>query len=155
MIWIICGVVLIGLYFLHRHGLEALPEHLRYKWHNDYIYPFCFVPRSLTSLKAKRPPRLLAGSKALEWTSKSYSDGHIYKGADPVQHIAGAWALTFPLHLTFTIGLKNSKGFQVRLGIRWDTIDDYYNIFGLNYRVIDTLDNDGKGIVYYRGVARW
>lgn len=157
--WILWSVITGLIYWKHRAGLKALPDHLKWELHNDYLFPMCFIPRTLTSSLFFQPPELIIGSKYLEWTEKLYKSiidpqvGIRLKGVDPCQHMIWAWALTGPLHFTITFPWFKGKGLYLRIGVRWDTIDDYYNLFGFIMRTVDLLP-ERKTVIYYRGEAR-
>jgi hypothetical protein len=118
----ISSVALILLYIKHRRGLEALPLHLRFKIHNDYTFPLCFIARTLTAYICKRPPKILFWHNI---NYKGYMNGIIY--AHPIQtKLKGkfcSWFIAWPLY--FSISFK--WGWYFIIGARFDAVDYYYN----------------------------
>lgn len=159
---IIAVVILILLYIKHVRGIKALPEHLKYKIHNDWVFPFCFIPRSLNAFNFRQPPKLLIGSKnLLDWTEKSYGKDLIRKkGLNPCQRHP-SWYLAWPLY--FTITWTNVR--YLRLGFRWEDNNpgDYYNLGFICKKIDDGLhakanSHGDKSIheefVVYKGIYR-
>jgi len=119
MYWIIGVVVLVLLYWKYRGGIKCLPEHLRYKVHNDYFFPFVMVPRFLTSYGTK-PPKLLWGYNVNYWGE--------YKGIKfphPIQNkLNGEWiAIQICWAPFISMTLKN--GYYFYFGVRYDGVDHY------------------------------
>jgi len=95
---------------------SALPNHLKGKLHDDWFFPFCYIPRAWTSYKLFQPPKVLIGSGTYIYTNG---------GVDPCQRKAWAWYLSIPLYFTITFG---KTGWYMRIGCRWDSQDRYYTI---------------------------
>ncbi len=76
--------------------------------HNDWPWPFRYIPRRWTAWNSEKPPTRLLGS----------ATGHL--DITPT----GTWALTWPPYLT----LRTRKGWHFRIGIRYDYTDHYYTI---------------------------
>lgn len=76
--------------------------------HDDWPWPFKYIPRSITTFSGK-PPRLIAGT------------------ADPNGHLditaPGTWALCWPPYFT----ARSQSGWYVGVGDRWDyNTNDYH-----------------------------
>lgn len=134
---------------------SALPSHLQDKKHNDWPFLFSWVSRNWTSFKLTQPPHLICGSKVFDYTSRKFckTSNRTVHGPDPTQKCAWAWALTWPLHFTFTFG---KTGYYFRIGCRWDTIDEYYTIPAIDItKVGGGVQNEEKDRIIYRGHSRW
>ena len=134
---------------------SALPPHLKDKRHNDYLWIFKLIPRAWTSYKLWQPPILVCGYKVLDWTSYDYSCGKgidIRDGPDPCQKHSWSFGLYWPLYFTITVG---NTGLYMRIGARWDSVDNYYTIPSLFIGEVDggLKENNNKEIVD-RGIWR-
>lgn len=134
---------------------NALPDHLKGKLHSDYIFPFCYIPRSWTSWLLTQPPKLIWGYKVNDWTSRKYSRNKKWKtlrGPDPCQKTPWGMALTWPFHICITFG---KSGIYVRFGCRWDTVDSYYSVPAAFIGRVDGGYIDKNELrITYRGFAR-
>ena len=128
-------------------GGTALPAHLAYVLHDDYVWPFCYVPRELTSYKLRPFPLLLVGYDVRRWMGKNDREA-IHTGCkakwafwqqkkdhgpSPLQK-RSKWSfqLTWPLHTSFSYKFKGSdKVLFMRFGCRWDSLDKYYTVPGI------------------------
>ena len=114
-------------------GNKVLPPNLKGKNHNDYVWPFSYIPRAWTSFYVPWQPIKLLGNQK---ERTIYTNTSSYFGIDPVPP-RGYWSLQgiklfslLPyLPLYFTIVLKN--GWHFSIGIRYDSVDDYYQVFRL------------------------
>ena len=115
---------------------SALPDHLKGRPHEDWIFPLSYVPRAWTSFTLTQPPRLIAGRKVYDYTSRKYKNksNEILKGPDPCQKSSWAWAFTLPFHFCISFG---KTGYYMRIGFRWDTVDEYYTFPGFVISHID------------------
>lgn len=123
MIITIILIILVILYIKYDLGVDALPEHLKYKIHNDYIFPLCFIPRSLTAYKLTQPPKTLWKYNC---TSMTYCEGEW--GINPIQNKLND--KLFSAHLNFPylfFSLSTKWGWYFIIGMRWDAVDLYYN----------------------------
>lgn len=132
---------------------KALPDHLKDKLHDDYIWPFKYIPRSFTSYILTQPPKLIWGRKVLDWTSRKYnkSSNKTLCGPDPCQKTKWAFALTWPLHFTITF-----NRFYLRIGARWDSVDEYFTVVAFFFGRVDggIIEKEEMRITY-RGYSRW
>jgi len=133
---------------------SALPKHLQNRPHEDWTFPFKYIPRAWTSFKLSQPPKLLFGRKVLDWTSRKYtSTGVSLAGPDPTQKSKWAFAFSWPFHFTISFG---STGYYMRVGFRWDTIDEYYTFPAFVIKDIDGgLIEKEEMRITYRGYSRW
>ena len=106
-------------------GNNALPYHLKGKLHNDWIFPFCYIPRSWTSFKLFQPPKVIIGYKVLDWNKDA---------PNPCQRHSWSWYISIPLYFTVTFG---NSGFYMRIGCRYDDIDKYYTVPSFALKKID------------------
>lgn len=119
MWWIILIVILL-LYFKHLGGLRVLPEHLRYKIHNDWDFIFEMIPRTLTAYNTK-PPKLLWGYNVTYW-----GEHDDVKFPHPIQpKLNGKWCSIQICWLPF-ISIT-FKGYYFIFGFRYDGVDYYTN----------------------------
>lgn len=121
MVYLYLVIGLLLLYWKHRTGVEALPEHLKYKIHNDYDFVLELIPRSLTAYKTK-PPKLL-------WGYNVYYYG-IHDGVEfphPIQpRLNGRWISIQICWLPF-ISISTKWGWYFICGFRYDGVDFYTN----------------------------
>jgi hypothetical protein len=132
---------------------SALPDHLKGKLHNDYWFPFCYIPRSWTSYKLVQPPKLICGRKVHDYTSRKYhKDSNVSDwGPDPCQKTKWSWCFSLPFHFTITF-----KKMYLRIGCRWDTIDEYFTVPAFFFGRIDGgIFEKEEDRIIYRGVSRW
>ena len=124
-IWIL---VICLIYWKHYLGIKALPEHLKYKWHNDYTFPLCFIPRSLTAYNFNQPPKTIWKYNCVGLTY--YNDRF---GINPIQNKLNgkfcSWHFNFP-QIFFSITFK--WGWYFIIGFRWDAVDFYYNFLTID-----------------------
>jgi len=135
---------------------SALPDHLKDKLHNDYVWPLCYIPRAWTSfgyrssglLKWRQFPILIFGKKCIRWKDENdnefvrsscerwrfFNKSNFY-GPATLQKLS-PWSIQFswPLHFSFHFPLLWGGTFLYRKGCRWDPNDGYFNV-GIN----DTL----------------
>ena len=121
---------------------ECLPDHLKDRLHDDYIWPFCYIPRRWTSFCWKQPPKLLFGIGVTRWVTvgdeswlftpgeekRIFFLGHPYApyGPSPLQKLSPwSFQITWPFHVAFHVFLGKRPLF-VRFGARWDSLDRYY-----------------------------
>lgn len=118
-------------------GNKALPINLKGKNHADYIWPFSYIPRAWTAFAVPwRPIKLLGNQKERMIPTNCFS----YWGIDPVPSIPkrginwsiqgiklAEWLPYLPLYFTM---LTSSK-WHFSIGIRYDSVDDYYQLFRL------------------------
>jgi hypothetical protein len=110
-------------YFKHKEGIDTLPSHLKYKIHNDYTFPLCFIPRSLTAYALTQPPKTLWKYNCV---SQTYYEGRW--GVNPIQNKLNG--KLFSAHLNFPylyFSLSTKWGWYFICGIRWDAVDFYFN----------------------------
>jgi len=121
---------------------KCLPLHLKNKRHNDWIYPFSWIPRSWNAFCLFQPPKLIFGYKVYDWTNKygqyriEDNETHWFldkPGPNPCQRTPNAWYIGFPWYFTWTIF---DTGYYIRIGFRWDDNDMYYNL-GCAFKRID------------------
>ncbi len=72
--------------------------------HTDWIWPFSYIPRTWTSFLGKPPRKLLGTSPE----------------AKPIPD--SGWELLWPLYFA----ARSKGGWYIRIGIRWDDVDQYY-----------------------------
>lgn len=94
---------------------EALPEHLANKDHNDYPWPFSYIPRSWTAFSWGEPKRLVGHGDKTPKPIDPPGHGQISYFPD-----APWWALK-GLYIAYT----TKSGIHFRLGARWDDVDSY------------------------------
>ncbi len=106
---ILVNVVLFRLKWAVRVPASQRPDPLNNR-HNDYLWPFNWIPRSWTAFFGE-PPRQIAGTNP--------KDHHADIPAD------GTWSLTLPFH--FAIVTKSQ--WLVHVGLRFDyqSNGEYYN----------------------------
>lgn len=133
----------------------ALPDHLKHRLHEDYTWPLCYIPRSWTSFKLNQPSKLLFGKHVYDWTSRKFKkdSNESIAGPDPCQKYPWAFAFSFPFHFTITFG---KTGYYMRIGFRYDTIDEYYTFPAFVIKKIDgKLHEKKENNIVYRGYSRW
>ena len=104
---------------------SALPENLRGRKHEDWIYPLNKISRGLTAFKWRMPPKLLVGYNVRRWDTGERGDdssleypfgqkwvwwwhripvsGAVKKyGPNAIQKILGQWRFSF--HITYPLG---------------------------------------------------
>jgi len=141
---------------------SALPEHLRDKYHDDWIFPFCFIPRGWTAFKWSMPPRCLIGYNVMRWDTAERGDwniweyacgkgwifwkkpvmGHVY-GPNAIQKIQGTWRISFhisyPLGFHMTIKLwKYKEATTEELARGYDGVRLIYLRFGARFDSYDS-----------------
>ena len=96
-------------------GRSVLPSHLRDKKHDDWLWPFKYIPRWVNAFGGQGPVWGGEGEKPIPPAGKQ--GWHLYDKK------TGWWrpyyAFTFKIfkwHLHF------------RVGFRWDDVDFYYNL---------------------------
>lgn len=104
---------------------SALPPNLRGTTHWDYPKPLRWVPRGWTSFKWGAPGMLAGNQRAIR-VSPSGDTGPApigESGSFQVSRFPGAPGLLkyLPLYVAFTL----PGGRHVRLGARWDNVDEY------------------------------
>lgn len=141
---------------------SALPDWWKGKRHNDWPWPFSWIPRAWTSFKLFQPPIVIFGYKTYDWTFAYNGEKKVVKykkwiffkrykvyqlkkdfkyelekiGPNPCQRWSGAFTFSFPWHISWTIF---DTGWYIRVGFRWDDVDMYYTFpairiknFGIN-----------------------
>jgi hypothetical protein len=115
-------------------GNDALPENLKYKRHDDYPYPFKYIPRAWTAFKVDWPPVVLIGNmKPKQQVCGWYCPDPIGKpGQWSIQGIKlFKWlpyiALFFTVTTPFKWGWLGAWHFSV--WVRADTSDAYFQAF--------------------------
>lgn len=93
---------------------DALPEHLRYRKHEDYPPFLRWIPRAWT---------------AWSWGKPVLVGGNVITGPypAPITH-PGTWQLShFPDGPCYAwyFALTTRAGFHFRIGARWDDVDGY------------------------------
>ena len=134
----------------HIKGGYSLPKHLRYKLHNDWPLILKRVPRELNAFgprsqkwwaKYRRYPILLLGYNCTRWMR--WDDSVAYKydykgwqflklhpdcGPSPLQKLSTfSCQISWPLNFVTSYQFGKSV-FLLRIGARWDSLDNYYNI---------------------------
>jgi hypothetical protein len=120
IIWLI---IICLVYWKHRAGVSALPEHLRYKIHNDWDFVFELIPRSLTAYKLTNVPKTV-----WHYNCTQYQEHNGELGLHPIQTKLNG--KMFSAHLNFPclfFSLTTKWGWYFIIGIRWDAVDFYYN----------------------------
>lgn len=111
---------------------DCLPESLQNKAHNDWPWPFSYIPRSWTAF-CLGAPELLWGTQK---ERRIWPDGTI--GPAPIPE-RGTWQvsgypdkflLNFPLY--FAVTFKN--GWSFRIGARGDDVDGYVQFPSVAFR---------------------
>jgi hypothetical protein len=100
---------------------SALPPNLRGKDHWDWPWPFKYIPRGWTAFKWGKPKMIWGNQEEVRagdapapiGEPKSWQVSRFPDAPGPLKYL--------PLYLAFT--LKNGR--HVRLGARWDDVDDY------------------------------
>jgi len=142
---------------------SALPENLKDSKHDDWIWPFCYIPRGLTAFKWKMPPKLLLGYNVMIWDTSKRGDVNrlIYPfgrgfltwknriavrnaqefGPNAIQKILGTWKISF--HLTWPLG------FHMTIKL--------WRYKKLTRIAIEDLERgyDGVRLIYFRCGDRW
>lgn len=108
---------------------ECLPEHLKNKRHDDWLWPFKYIPRAWNAHCGEGPLWDIGGGyQPKPVPEPGYRSRHTWDRNGASRPYS---ARTF----------KN--GFHIRRGYRWDDVDHYYNwvliSFGFEYK-------DGKPI---------
>lgn len=115
---------------------SALPPHLRGKLHWDWPWPLSRIPRGWTSFNWGAPKKILGSQKEQRF------DGESGRWAPSPIGEAGSWQLSYypaapwwakATGLAFYFarsGKRSTDGRyrHVRLGTRWDDVDDYATI---------------------------
>lgn len=114
---------------------SALPQHLRGKLHNDWPWPFCYIPRAWTSYKLMQPPKVILGYQVIDWTMYPPNGK---KGPNPCQRHKWSWYLSWPLYFTITFPNK----WYMRAGCRWDDNDFYFTIPSFDFKKVDNWNLD-------------
>jgi len=125
-----------------------LPPHLRGVKHNDWIWPLSGISRGWNAFGHRcsgwrRVPKLLIGYNTVRWMThgdkdvmniqwkKGLSFGGINMknyGPSPLQKFSKfGFSLVWPLHFEFHYQF-GKKVLLFRIGARWDSLDEYYNI---------------------------
>ena len=103
---------------------DCLPEHLRDAKHDDWPWPFKYLPRSINAF---------CGMGPRWWIGEGYQSKPI---PDPGFRSAHRIDLNGESRPYSAITYKN--GYHTRCGYRWDDVDGYYNyvVFsaGFEYR---------------------
>ncbi len=118
-------------------GNEALPINLKGKNHTDYIWPFSYIPRAWTSFAVPwRPIKLLGNQKKRMISTNTFS----YYGIDPIPpkprkginwSIQGIKLAEWLPNLSLYFTMTTHSGWHFSIGIRYDSVDDYYQLFRL------------------------
>lgn len=86
--------------------------------HDDWPWPFKYIPRSWTAWSSPNAPRKLLGN------------------APSSEHLditpPGTWALAWPLYLTF----RTKGGWHFRSGFRYDYVNQYYTFVPITIKKI-------------------
>ena len=100
--------------YMPRH---CLPEHLRDKRHNDWLWPFSYIPRAWNAFcgqgplwKGQQQPIPSPGRSTHHWRDEDGSWRPYY---------ACTWRLQ---------NFWNGRYLHFRIGFRWDDVDFYYNL---------------------------
>lgn len=133
----------------------ALPDHLKKRKHEDWIFPFKYLPRSINAfgsrcegwLKWRAVPKLLVGYNVTRWMT--VRDQGVVEWDDFEHKLIGCWRqllkpefgpsplqkfswfsfqVTWPLHYAFKVRFTEDRQFLFRKGCRWDSLDSYYNV---------------------------
>lgn len=119
-------VTLIGL---QSTAFACLPEHLKTRKHNDWIWPFSMIPRTWSTV-CWGVPKQIAGNQEKQVANRK--EGIL--GPAPIGEL-GSWQVSrypkaplllkyIPLYVAIT--LPNGRHF--RFGARWDDIDGYVTL---------------------------
>jgi len=101
---------------------QALPKHLQNRNHEDWLWPFSYIPRGWSAFKFFQPPKLLIGYNVRRWDMPGdlmtiqdypYGTGWLFgfqsttHGPNAIQKLLGTWRfsfhISFPLCIHFTI----------------------------------------------------
>lgn len=136
MIWIFIIIVICLVYWKHVIGVEALPEHLKYKIHNDWDFIFELIPRSLTAYKLTQPPKTI-----WQYNCTEYQEYNGKNGLHPIQKKLNG--KMFSAHLNFPylfFSISTKWGWYFICGIRWDAVDFYYNFPTIDISMIGNFE---------------
>lgn len=92
---------------------NCLPPHLKEALHTDWLWPFSKVPRRWTSICGMPPTKLIGNAPV-----------NLEGSAKPTPQ-PGEWHISWPPYIAVT----TQSRWSFRLGVRWDDVDFYYNIF--------------------------
>ena len=116
-------------------GDKVLPLNLKGKNHNDYVWPFSYIPRAWTAFSVPWRPKKLLGNQKLRFILTNTGK---YYGIDPVP-ARGQWSIQgvkfaywlpyIPMYFTIT----TKTGWHFSTGVRYDSVDDYYQLFRLAF----------------------
>lgn len=105
---------------------SALPNHLKNRRHDDWLWPFSYIPRAWTSFNWGKP-KLLIGNIDSFTPPKPITDPNTwqlsYYPNAPLWAKFIAWYIAY----SFPRNKKTNKFRQFRLGARWDNVDNYIN----------------------------
>lgn len=134
-------------------GKETLPKHLQNRLHDDWPWPFKYIPRAWTSFNIGYP--VLLNGNGLRFPSDF--DEIVWIGSIPTIYLGiwpngfgksfhpkpitspGSWQLSVypkapwylsPIAWYFAISFQkkaDGKFHQIRFGMRWDNVDNYSN----------------------------
>ena len=109
---------------------SCLPEHLRNRRHDDWLWPFSYIPRAWNAFCGREPYQVPFGLYRLyEW-----SLGRSKKPIPPPgSYTVYLWDIDGSLRPYYarTWRLKNfwnGRYLHFRIGFRWDSVDHYYNL---------------------------
>ncbi len=89
--------------------------------HDDWIWPFRYIPRSWTAFRSDISPVKIAGTAA----------GHLDIPERGRWVLAGVEKLKIPVYFAIT----TSTGLHFRIGLfRYDYVDRYYELFPLSLK---------------------
>ncbi len=132
-LYIVAGLAI--LYWKHKGGLTALPDHLKFKIHNDYTFPLCLLPRTLTSYRAVRPPKLLIGYNLTDFATLN---GRI--APYPIQRKLNGKFCSFQICYPLYFSISFKWGWYIMAGWRYDTVDSYYTFPAADISKIERFD---------------
>ena len=103
---------------------SALPDHLKDKLHNDWIWPFSYIPRSWTAYKLFPPITILKYNctETYEWNGKTC--------LHPIQRKLNGKLFSFHINIPLFISISfrwGSRGAYFICGFRDDAVDKYFN----------------------------
>ena len=120
-------------------GRKCLPEHLRDKRHDDWLWPFSYIPRAWNAFCGKGPGRwgktVCDFEKIIDINMEFLTTFKpIPRPGDSVwiwRDVDGSWrpyyARTWRLK-----NFWNGRYLHFRIGFRWDDVDFYYNLVLFN-----------------------
>jgi hypothetical protein len=91
--------------------MGCLPAHLQDKKHDDWLWPFKYIPRSWTAFCGD-PPRKLFGNQE---TTAVAVGGRLFFYCKPVPQ-PGEWHINWPPYVAFT----TKSRWSFRVGARWN-----------------------------------